>query len=90
MKRANAAVDELRRQVFFRAGAEMRMIGRGNRWLCLRAWEKLTRSEKKKLKRLLAYNRQLAAAYQVKEELRHLLAKAPDRASLPYRSAAGR
>lgn len=82
VKRANSAVDELRRQVFFRAGEEMRAIGRGNRWLCLRAWEKLTRSEKKKLKRFLAYNRQLAGAYQVKEELRHLLAKAPDRASL--------
>jgi transposase len=78
VKRANEAVDELRRQVFFRAGEELRGIGRGTRWLFLRAWEKNSRSGKRKLKELLTYNRQLACAYQVKEELRGLLTGAPD------------
>jgi len=81
VKRANEAVDELRRQVFFRAGEGMRAIGRGTRWLFLRAWEKCTRAGKKKLRELLSSNKQLASAYQVKEELRDVLA-APDRASM--------
>jgi transposase len=81
IKRANEALDELRRQVFFRAGEELRGIGRGTRWLFLRAWERCTSSGKKKLRELLSYNRQLACAYQVKEELRSVLA-APDRASM--------
>jgi len=40
MKRVGEALDELRREVFFRAGPEMRRIGRGARWLILRAWER--------------------------------------------------
>jgi transposase len=52
LKRANEAVDELRRAVFFRAGTEMREIGRGTRWLFLQANEKCTKRQKKTLKRL--------------------------------------
>jgi transposase len=48
----------------------------------LRAWEKNTRSGKKKLKELLSYNRQLTTGYQVKEELRGVLTTAPDRESM--------
>ncbi len=42
MKRAAQAIDELRRQLFFRGGPQMMAIGRGKRWLFLRAWEKCT------------------------------------------------
>ena len=37
MKRAGDAIDELRRQVFFRGGEQMRALGRGKRWLFHRA-----------------------------------------------------
>jgi transposase len=77
MKRANEAVDELRRSVFFRAGPEMRELGRGKRWLFLRAWERCSSPEQSTLKQLLRSNTRLAAAYQVKEELRGVLG-APD------------
>jgi len=76
-KRANQAVDELRRAVFFRAGPEMRALGRGKRWLFLRAWERCTETQQADLKALLAHNAKLAAAYQIKEELRGVL-HAPD------------
>lgn len=77
MKRAAQAIDELRRQLFFRGGPEMRAIGRGKRWLFLRAWEKCTTEQREELKRLLGYNGKLAHAYQVVEELRGVL-HAPD------------
>ena len=76
-KRANEAVDEMRRAIFFRAGKQMRTIGTGSRWLFLKAGTQCTRTEKKKLRRLLSFNDRLAAAYQVKEELRAVL-RAPD------------
>ncbi len=81
MKRATEAVDEMRREAFFRAGPEMRRIGRGTRWLVLRAWEKCSEAERAKLSELLSYNRQLARAYQIVEELRAVL-KAPEVASM--------
>ncbi len=77
MKRANEAIDDLRRAVFFRAGDDMRALGRGKRWLFLRAWERNTPVQQSDLKALLGCNAKLAAAYQVKEELRGVLA-APD------------
>ena len=77
MKRAAQAIDELRRQLFFRGGPEMRAIGRGKRWLFLRAWEKCTPEQREELKRLLGYNGKLARAYQAVEELRGVL-HAPD------------
>ena len=76
-KRANQAVDELRRSVFFRAGQDMRALGRGKRWLFLRAWERCDQRQQADLKVLLALNSKLAAAYQIKEELRGVL-RAPD------------
>jgi transposase len=76
MKRAGEAVDELRRSVLFRAGPELRALGRGKRWLVLRAWERLTDQQRTELQTLLRSNAKLAHAYQVKEELREVL-KAP-------------
>jgi transposase len=77
MKRANKAIDDLRRAIFFRGGPDMRAVGRGKRWLFVRAWERCTPAQQSDLKALLAFNTKLAAAYQVKEELRGVLA-APD------------
>jgi transposase len=81
MKRTGEALDELRREVFFRAGPEMRRVGRGARWLILRAWERSTEEQQEKVKSLLAHNGTLARAYQIKEELRDVL-HAPDRPSM--------
>ena len=60
MKLAGAMLDELRREVFFRAGPELRAIGRGRRWLLLRAWERSPSEDRVVLRRLLARNRTLA------------------------------
>jgi len=73
MKLAGKCLDEVRRDVFFRAGPELRGIGRGKRWLLLRAWEKTTDAQRVDLAVLLAHNRTLARAYQIKEELREVL-----------------
>ncbi|MCP3884975.1 MAG: ISL3 family transposase, partial [Propionibacteriaceae bacterium] len=81
MKRAGEAIDELRREVFFRGGAQMRALGRGKRWLILRAWEKCTPAQRVMLKRMLGLNGKLARAYQVKEELREVL-HAPDEVTM--------
>ena len=81
MKRAQAAVDEIRREVFFRTGPEMRGIGRGTRWLVLRAWERCTAEQQAKVTELMRYNPLFARAYQIKEEFRTVL-HAPDRASM--------
>lgn len=77
MKRAGEALNELRRQTFFRAGPEMRAIGRGTRWLVLKAWEKTSDDERATMRRLFSYNGRLARAYQVVEELRTTL-RAPN------------
>jgi len=80
-KLAGAMLDELRREVFFRASPELRAVGRGLRWLLLRAWERTTDNQKSAIQAALAHNRTLARAYQIKEELREVL-RAPDRASM--------
>ncbi|MBI4701189.1 MAG: ISL3 family transposase [Deltaproteobacteria bacterium] len=81
IKRANKALDELRRETFFRAGSEMRALGRGKRWLYLRAWEHCSPEQEAELQRFLAGNGKLARARQVVDELRGVL-RAPDRASM--------
>jgi transposase len=81
IKRANEAIDELRRQIFFRAGPDMRAVGRGKRWLVLRAWEHCSPDQKVELRQFLASNGKLARGYQVVEELREVL-KAPDEHSM--------
>lgn len=77
MKRAGEALSELRRAVFFRAGPELRAVGRGTRWMVLKAWEKTSDNEKATLRQLFSANTKLARAYQVVDELRVVL-KAPD------------
>jgi transposase len=81
LKLASQAIDEVRRQVFFRGGEKLRALGRGTRWLFLRAWERTRPEEKAQLTALLAQNRTLARAYQIKEELRAVL-RAPDKAAM--------
>jgi transposase len=81
MKRAGEAISELRRQVFFRAGEGLRAVGRGTRWLVLRAWDRASDDDKARLRTLFSFNAKLARAYQVVEELREAL-KAPDKPSM--------
>jgi transposase len=82
MKRAGEAISELRREIFFRAGSEMRAAGRGARWLVLRPWYRLSDEEKIQLGRLFTLsNGKLARAYQTVEQLREAL-KAPDETTL--------
>lgn len=77
MKRAGEALSELRRAIFFRAGPELRAVGRGTRWMVLKGWEKTDDNEKKTLRQLFSLNSKLARAYQVVDELRVVL-RAPD------------
>src|SRR5262249_33437914 len=56
MKRAGEAMDDVRRAYFFRAGPEMRAVGRGTRWLVLRAWERSSDEQRAKLKVVFSYN----------------------------------
>lgn len=81
IKRAGEAVTELRRAVFFRAGPELRAIGKGTRWLVLRAWERQSAEQRTRLQHLFRLNSKLARAYQLVEELRAVL-HAPDGKSL--------
>jgi transposase len=46
LQHASAALDEVRRQEFFRAGAVMREHGRGKRWLLLRRWKTVRGSKR--------------------------------------------
>jgi len=72
-KRAGEAVDEVRREVLFRAGPELRALGRGKRWLFLKASHRLADDEREALAALLRGNRRLMLAYTVKEHLRDVL-----------------
>jgi transposase len=78
LKRATEAVSEMRRAAFFRAGTELRAVGRGTRWLVLRPWEKCSADDRARLRQLFALNSKLARAYQIVEELRATL-RAPSR-----------
>jgi transposase len=82
MKLAGKMLDELRREVFFRAGPELRAVGKGKRWLLLRAWEHVSDENRIALREMLGRNRTLARGYQIKEELRELLLCAPDRSAM--------
>jgi len=81
MKRVGEAVSEVRKDIFFRAGPEQRRVGRGTRWLVLRAWEHSSAEQMEALDLLLGMNTQLARAYQIAEEMRSAL-RAPDRVSM--------
>lgn len=78
IKRVGEALDEARREVLFRGGEELRAVGRGTRWLFLRAWERLHVQQRDSLRSVLAGNGKLARAYEIKEQLRDLVLHAPD------------
>jgi transposase len=72
LQHASAALDEVRRQEFFRAGAVMRAYGRGKRWLLLRRWKTVRGSQRNALQQLFAVNRRLFKAYVLREQLDRL------------------
>jgi transposase len=72
LQHASAALDEMRRQEFFRAGPAMREHGRGKRWLLLKRWKTLRRSKRAELQTLFAANRRLFKAYVLREQLDRL------------------
>jgi transposase len=78
MKRVGEAIDEVRRAVFFRGGPELRGVGRGKRWLLLRAWERNTEAQKDALRVVLSFNEKLARAYALKEMIRAVVTGAAD------------
>jgi transposase len=72
MQHAGRAVDETRRQEFFRQGGEKRSLVKGKRWLLLKHWENLKPEEQGTLFDLLSLNRRLMKAYLLKEQLDRL------------------
>jgi len=74
LQHASAALDEMRRQESFRAGAVMRKHGRGKRWLLLRRWKTVRGSKRAELRALFAVNRRLFKAYVLREQLDRLWA----------------
>jgi transposase len=72
LQHASAALDEVRRQEFFRAGPVMRAHGRGKRWLLLRRWKTVRGSKREELETLFAVNRRLFKAYVLREQLDRL------------------
>lgn len=72
LQHASAALDEVRRQEFFRAGVVMRALGRGKRWLLLRRWRTVRGSKRRELQKLFAANRRLFKAYVLREQLDRL------------------
>lgn len=72
LQHASAALDEVRRQEFFRAGERLRAEGRGKRWLLLRRWKTVRGSKRRELEHLFALNRRLFKAYVLREQLDRL------------------
>src|SRR6266536_1477628 len=66
---ATSAIDEVRRQEFFRAGPVMRKYGRGKRWLLLHRWRNVRGSKRRELQELFDANRRLYKAYVLREQL---------------------
>ena len=72
MKHVNAAVDETRREEFFRQSPHLRSAMRGKRWLLLTRWRNLSKPKRTQLKAALALNRRLFKAYYLKEQIERL------------------
>lgn len=72
MKHVNAAVDETRRQEFFRQKGYLRAVMKGKRWLLLTRWHNLTRAKRTQLNQALTLNRRLFKAYYLKEQIERL------------------
>jgi transposase len=69
LQHASKAIDEVRRQEFFRAGPVMRQLGRGKRWLLLHRWRNVRGSKRRELQELFDANRRLYKAYVLREQL---------------------
>lgn len=65
------AVEEVRRQEFFRRGGVYRDAVRGKKWLLLTKFRRLRRRKRRELMALLAMNRRLFKAYLFKEQFAH-------------------
>jgi transposase len=72
LQHAANALDEVRRQEFFRAGPVMRRYGRGKRWLLLHRWRDVRGSKRRELQELFHANRRLYKAYVLREQLDQL------------------
>jgi transposase len=72
MKHVNHAIDETRRQEFFRQGGRLRSLMRGKRWLLLTRRHNLTRRKRGLLNEALSLNRRLFKAYYLKEQIERL------------------
>lgn len=75
---ATKALDEVRREEWNRlrstGGAKAAKSVKGLRWLLLRNWENLTSRQRDVIRDLETTNRRLTRGYQLKEELREILA----------------
>jgi transposase len=65
------AIDEVRKQEFFRRGGIYRDTIRGKKWLLLTKFRRLRRSKRRDLMALLTMNRRLFKAYLFKEQFEH-------------------
>jgi transposase len=65
------AVEEVRRQEFFRRGGAYRDAVRGKKWLLLTKFRRLRRGKRRELKALLDMNHRLYKAYTLKEQFEH-------------------
>jgi Transposase and inactivated derivatives len=72
MQHANDAVDEVRREEFFRQGPKKRGLIKGKKWLLLSRWKNLTDIHRGELNRLFSMNRRVFKAYLLKESLERL------------------
>jgi transposase len=72
MMHVNSAVDETRRQEFFRQKGYRRAVMRGKRWLLLTRWRNLTPTRRSELKEALSLNRRLFKAHYLKEQIERL------------------
>jgi transposase len=84
MKHVNAAVDETRRQEFFRQPGARRAALRGKRWLLLTRWHNLTQPKKTQLREALSLNRRLFKAYYLKEQIERLWTYAYEGAAMRF------
>ena len=62
MQHANDAIDEVRREEFFRKGGRIRGLVKGKRWLLLTRWMNLAAGKRQELNQLFALNRKLFKA----------------------------
>jgi transposase len=84
MRHVNDAVDETRRQEFFRHKGPLRAAMRGKRWLLLTRWRNLSRSKRGQLNEALTMNRRLFKAYYLKEQIERLWSYTYEGAALRF------